>query len=323
MKTKRYAGALVLLLLVHGAARAENFMGDLAGALSRNDVKKAEEIITGAVGQMTAAEKRQAYSFVLNYSRRESALPLLEVLYKNNIHAAPYDLYAAIDRLHHDGVIEFLLNDGAAPNGEILLLAAEKGRFNWVRRFVELGAATDYKYPGDKPYADGMTALLHASRGNSLETVKLLVEHGADIEARAKDGSTAASIARANNFPDIYRYLLERGAPDSPANVPVPAARNETAADGQGGIAGVIENNKTLKMGTYRLAGAATEIRFIGANSSGNILYKNSQGIMGTGYFQMEGGLLTILLGNTPYHYQIDTGTSFSGSGEKWSRTGD
>src|SRR5688572_8074949 len=63
--------------------------------------------------------------------------------------------------------------------------------------------------------AQGRTALHHAAEGN-LAAVEVLVERGADLDARDKSGRTPLFVAvRANRY-EIARYLLDRGAdPDS------------------------------------------------------------------------------------------------------------
>jgi hypothetical protein len=321
---KRYTAVIVILLLiVQVNIYADTFRWDLIDALSKNDIPKVEQILNAHIGQMSAGDQRQVYNFVLAYSHREKTLGILAMLRRLNIHAVSYDLYTAISRYHHDDVIEFIMSDGAVPNGEVLLLAAEKQRFNFVRTFVEMGVDVNYKYSDKKSYADGMTALLHAARWNSLETVKLLVSGGADINARTKDGETAAAIARENGYTDVYQYLMENGAADIIINN---NANNKAAAtiqpNASQGIAGVIEGGIALEMGTYRLAGNVTELTLIGTTKGGNILYKNSQGTVGTGYFQIEENTITLMLGNAQFVYRIDTKRAFSGNGETWTKTG-
>lgn len=46
----------------------------------------------------------------------------------------------------------------------------------------------------------------------STELVELLVKHGADVNRKAKDGSSALVIATRRNHVPIFRFLLENGA---------------------------------------------------------------------------------------------------------------
>ncbi|GHU75137.1 hypothetical protein FACS189461_0820 [Spirochaetia bacterium] len=309
-----------MLLLLHTVLYADDFRGELAELLSKNDMQKINQFLNGAIGKMTTNEKRMTYNFVLIYSHRENTLEILETLFINNIHAAPHDLYTAINGAHTDTVIDFILKDGAAPNGEILLLAAEKQRFNLVKKFIDMKVEVNYKYPNEKTYADGMTALIHAAKADNFDAVKYLVEHGAKVNERTKDGNTAASIALKNGSVEMYDYLLKNGATEAAVNNP------NTAEDGSKtgqGIASVIENDFSLKMGTYRLAGNTTEIKLLGAGKTGSIMYTSSRGIIGTGYFQIDGSGLVITLGTSRYNYRIDTDARFSGNGETWARIGD
>jgi hypothetical protein len=319
-------GIIILSVIVQAETYAQTFRWDLIDALSKDDIQGVEQILNASMGRMPANDQRMAYNFVLGYSHRDSTLMILGMLLRHNIHAASYDLYTAINRHHHDEVIEFIMRDGAVPNGEILLLAAERQRFNFVRRFVEMGIDVNYRYPDDKSYADGMTALLYASKWNNPETVELLVSNGADINARAKNGDTAASLAYKNGHMAIYNYLLANGAADvaiiDTANTVNNHANAVIQPNAHQGIASVIEEGAALEMGTYRLTGNATEITLIGAHRTGNLLYKNSGGTIGTGYFQIEGTTITLILGNASFVYNIDTGRSFSGNGENWTKTG-
>jgi hypothetical protein len=311
---------VVMLLFIHTVLYADDFRGELADLLSKNDLQKINQFLNGNIGKMTAAEKRMTYNFALIYSHRENTLAILETLFNNNVHAVPHDLYTAINSAHTDTVIDFILKDGAAPNGEILLLAAEKQRFNLVKKFAGMKADVNFQYSKEKTYADGMTALIHAAKANNLDAVKFLVEQGAKINERTKDGNTAASIAQRNGSAEIYDYLIKNGATETAVNNP--NTEQDGNKNGQG-IASIIENDFSLKMGTYRLAGNTTEIKLLGAGKNGSIMYTNSRGIMGTGYFQIDGTGLVIILGTARYNYKIDTDAKFSGNGETWTRVSD
>ncbi|KAK0703883.1 ankyrin repeat-containing domain protein, partial [Lasiosphaeria miniovina] len=63
--------------------------------------------------------------------------------------------------------------------------------------------------------SDGYTPLIHAagySRGDSAETVRVLVELGADVEARIHDGRRALHFAAFKNQPRCAVELLRLGA---------------------------------------------------------------------------------------------------------------
>ena len=68
---------------------------------------------------------------------------------------------------------------------EGLITASEYGHINTVRRLLEEGADVNVK--DDR----GSTALMYASEEGHVETVKLLLEKGADVNAKDNDGGTA------------------------------------------------------------------------------------------------------------------------------------
>jgi ankyrin len=62
------------------------------------------------------------------------------------------------------------------------------------------------------PIPGGMTPLLYASRDGRMETVRMLLDAGADINLRDANDITPLIAAITNNHPDVARYLIERGA---------------------------------------------------------------------------------------------------------------
>jgi ankyrin repeat protein len=51
---------------------------------------------------------------------------------------------------------------------------------------------------------------LHEAAWRNLDTVKLLLEHGADIERRDLEGNTALHWAAAQGKSDVVRFLVEK-----------------------------------------------------------------------------------------------------------------
>jgi ankyrin repeat protein len=204
-----------------------------------------------------------------------------------------------------------MLNSGIAPNGEILLLAMEKQRFNFARHFIDANVDVNYQYPLTKPYADGMTALLYAVKHNNFELVKSLVEHGSNINAAAKDGNTALSIAQKNGNNIIYQYLMEHGAGQT-GNFVAPSATNT-------GIATILDSQSAdFQTGTYRLFGKNADIKFSGNNRLNYTL----NGKANNGLYRIENNNLSITMEGRTFTYKIDSNISFSGNGEVWVRIG-
>ncbi len=76
-----------------------------------------------------------------------------------------------------------------------------------MRQLLDAGADVE------SPNGDGQTALMLAARIGSLDVAKLLVERGADVNAKeAWRGQTALMWAVDNNFPELTQYLIDNGA---------------------------------------------------------------------------------------------------------------
>lgn len=59
---------------------------------------------------------------------------------------------------------------------------------------------------------EGKTALMHASKAGNIDTIRLLVEKGADINLPDKNGFTALYYAVEGGNAEAVRFLLENGA---------------------------------------------------------------------------------------------------------------
>jgi len=98
-----------------------------------------------------------------------------------------------------------------------LMMAALKGRLDWARKLLERGAKVQ------KP---GWSPVHYAATGPSTELLALMLDRGADINARAPDMSTPLMMAVRFGPEDSVKLLVKRGAEKSYIN-----ERNVTAAD--------------------------------------------------------------------------------------------
>lgn len=301
---------LLILLTPYYAIYSIDFTWDLINALSKGELENVDSIIGSNIKTMSAPDKRTVMNIAINHSSGENTLKVLELLLKYDIRPNSFDLYTAINRNRQNGAVQFILNNGAVPNGEILLLTMERQRFDLARQFIETGVDINYQYSLSRRGADGMTPLLYASKWGNIEMVKLLVENGAIINARAVNGDTALSIARGNNNDAILNYLLEHGATEF-----VRSASPENS-----GIFGVLDNQIfNFQTGSYVLSGGNRFMRFTGNKNSGNVNFVDSiNSKVISGFYRVTGNNLNITLDGFTFNYRLDSNESFFGNGETW-----
>lgn len=121
---------------------------------------------------------------------------------------------------NHVDVVRLLIEHGADLEARSVYVPPDTGRgfeggLPRDRRAEEVGPVV---------FASGeFTPLLIATRDGHMETVKVLVEAGADLSARAADGKDSLGLAIFNGSYDIADYLVDQGI-----DVNVPDAQNFT-----------------------------------------------------------------------------------------------
>ena len=131
--------------------------------------------------------------------------------------------------LNHGADVNKTNNDGQTP----LMWAAAAKNAAAVKLLIEHKAdvnAKTHQAPPPKPLdtifsapypVGGMTALLFAARQNDLESTKILLANGANINEGAADGTSPLLVAVINGHYSLASFLLDKGA-------------NPNAADGKG-----------------------------------------------------------------------------------------
>jgi len=144
--------------------------------------------------------------------------------------------------------VDALLEHGADVNaverfhGETALMwAAGENHAEVVARLIEAGADVDavsyefkwedLKQTGVASYLPrgGLTALLHAARENAVEAAQVLVDNGANPNAKSSVGISALRVALANAHWDLAKVILDAGA-DANDGAIVEAARSRAYA---------------------------------------------------------------------------------------------
>jgi ankyrin repeat protein len=106
---------------------------------------------------------------------------------------------------------------------------AEKAKEEAKKRFEEEIAAARAavaRFPKPAPYSKrgpkqfgGLTPLLFATREGDMESVKILLDAGADVNQTSEYGWTALLVATQNRYYKLGAYLLQRGADPNIQNV--------------------------------------------------------------------------------------------------------
>ncbi|MBQ8124726.1 MAG: ankyrin repeat domain-containing protein [Kiritimatiellae bacterium] len=87
------------------------------------------------------------------------------------------------------------------------LNAAAYGTAAEVRVMLDSGIDVNVRNEGSRE-----TALMTAAGGGNIDTVKLLVERGADVGAKSFEGGTALLVAIEQRRDEVVEYLLSHGA---------------------------------------------------------------------------------------------------------------
>lgn len=108
----------------------------------------------------------------------------------------------------HDDIVKFLIHHGGNPNvvmGEFkwtpLMRACHKGYVNTVKELIQAGADVNAKS------AIKWTPAHNAAESGSLDSFKLLVEHGANIKAENEMGDTPLDLAKLESRTDIVELI--------------------------------------------------------------------------------------------------------------------
>jgi len=116
-------------------------------------------------------------------------------------------LQLAISRSHKD-VIVFLIKNGAKIKNEFLVEAAQHNDINTVKLLIDNGADVKDTQRG--------VALINATLNGNIAMIKLLIDNGADVNAISECGRTALDVAGYNKESaekeNLIKLLKSHGA---------------------------------------------------------------------------------------------------------------
>ncbi|OAK94758.1 ankyrin [Phaeosphaeriaceae sp. SRC1lsM3a] len=105
-------------------------------------------------------------------------------------------------------------------DGGMVMVAANYGHVEFLRLLLDYGVDTEDRatqwYPFDNeeenPYATEGTGLYRACRQGHTDCVRLLLNRGANAQAKDDSGTSCLAIAKERHHDDIVELLLEHGA---------------------------------------------------------------------------------------------------------------
>jgi ankyrin repeat protein len=167
---------------------------DIQSAVMLGDLERVRTLLKKDPGQV---RRQGVVHFATRYNRAAIAKLLLE--YKADfVNAYWEDTPAIYFALEHPEMVRLYLQAGVDPKVPLKF------------KELEYGFRTG---PPRRKTSDKIT-LLHCAAGEGhMETVKILLEAGAPVDARTADDETPLHWAARAGFPDVVKFLLKNKAP--------------------------------------------------------------------------------------------------------------
>jgi uncharacterized protein len=217
---------------LHWAAQADDL--ELADLLIRAGAKVSAANITGATPLLAAAVNGSAPMIDrliaagadpnapltktgdtgLMLASRTGKLDAVRALLDRGAKASPQETWGGTSALmwavseKHPAVAKLLIERGADVNARSYYVPSASGRGFEGTTPVPQKPAGDFQ-----EFASGwLTPLMFAARENDLESARLLVKAGADINVQAGDGKDALSLALFDGSYDVADFLIDQHA---------------------------------------------------------------------------------------------------------------
>lgn len=201
-------------LLVGGFALAAAAEAPLVDAARGRDASAVRALLNGKADvNVRASDGSTALLWLAHWDDVETAEPLLQTGADANI-ANDFGMTPLSQACTNASAafVRLLLKSGANPNTPIatgetpLLTCARTGNADAVRLLIEYGARVDAKEP-----AQNQTALMWAVAERHPEVVKALIEAHADVKAATKQGFTPIHFAARIGDLETLKLLLAAG----------------------------------------------------------------------------------------------------------------
>jgi uncharacterized protein len=173
----RFVVYLILALCV-SSVRAGAYE-DFFHAVGVDDARSVERLLAQGFDVNAVDPKGQP---ALNLALRDGSSKVAEALWRSP--------QLDVDRLNAHGE-------------NALMMAALRGRVDWMRRLLERGA---------RPHQPGWSPIHYAATGPEPAAVALLLDRGAPIDARSPNGTTPLMMAARYGAEASVDLLLSRGA---------------------------------------------------------------------------------------------------------------
>jgi len=107
----------------------------------------------------------------------------------------------------NDRIKPLLLQSGSTSSDKLVCKLVVEGNYYQLKQLLENGTNANAKYN-----EEGWTALMFAASEGNTDICKLLINHGADVNAKNNYGWTALTVATDNGKREIIDLLLSKGA---------------------------------------------------------------------------------------------------------------
>jgi ankyrin repeat protein len=249
-RRRRLTWLSTALLSLAGTAGAATEAELLVESARTQDAKAVRELLARTVdANARAADGSTALLWAAHWNDLESAELLLKAgadpNAANDFHMTPLS-QACLNA--SPALVRLLLKSGANPNVPIatgetpLMTCSRTGAAEAVRLLIEYGAAVDAREP-----TQNQTALMWAIAERHPEVTRALIEAKADVRARTKQGFTPIHFAARVGDLESLKLLLAAGV-----DINLPTQAEEGAAPGGRGGGGAASGYTPLLVATLR-----------------------------------------------------------------------